>query len=337
MAKVTGPVLSINAQGKLASTVIFTDNKGSKRVKKYTVPENPQSTDQQIQRNYLKEAVLAWKTDGYTQFDIEAWKLYASIQKKTLSGYNLFLRKRIDAAKVEITWWKLTNCIIEDITSVSCNVYVDASTNMQDRLYLGTSKYSMLRECPGIFDGEKYKFSVANLEELTRYYFNVHYMYDERAQRTGIYQFKTIKYAPSALSIGNQAIDRFDSIGGEITLVDSYNPANKTGIITKIEIFAPYGSTGVRVAGFYVVSGNFLSTRNYVVIGDIPSGYSSYDVQLEIQEGDFIGIYTGAGDIDTDNSGVGRWVAVDDQIPCTNKEFFWGSGDTISLHGTGPV
>ena len=337
MAKIKGPLFSIKGSGKIAESIIYSENKGIKTAKRYEVPVNPKSDDQKVQRDFMANAVLAWKTDGYTVADIEAWNVYAKIQKGFLSGYNLFLRNRINAEKAGITWHKLTNCIIEDITGVSCSVYVDASSNQMDRLYIGTSKARMVSEHTGFFEGDRYKYSVTNLSPLTRYYFNVHNLYEEKAQRTGIYSVKTIAYVPSPLSVGNFAIDRWDMIGGGVTMVDKFNPANKNGTITKVAIYCPFGIPGVKVASFFVVEGNFLSTRNYELIGAVPSGYSEHEVSIGIQEGDFIGLYCGAGDIDTDDTGLGRWAQTGDKIPCTNQEFFYSAGATISLYGSGPA
>jgi len=283
----------------------------------------------------MKNAVLAWKTDGYSDLDIEAWGVYASIQKKILSGYNLFLRHRINAAKAGVNWHKLTNCIIEDITHVSCNVYINVDSNWMDRLYSGTSKYSMLKETQGTFDGTRYKFSVTGLEKLTRYYFNIHNLYEEKGQRTGIYSFKTIDYTPPPVDIGNEAIDRFDQIGGGLTMADKYNPANKSGTITKVEVFWPGPTSNLKVAIFFQVSGNFLSTRSWVNLPSVPSGHSEHEVNLPVQAGDFIGCYIGARDIDTDSTGVGVWMKGGDSVPCTNVEFGFSNGTALSLKGTG--
>jgi hypothetical protein len=327
----------MEGSGKLGKTIIYSKNKGIKTAKGYKVPYNPDSDDQKDQRGFMANAVLAWKTDGYTVLDIEAWNLFASIQKKNLSGYNMFLRERINAEKNEKAWTVLTNCIIEDVTGVGCKVYVDVIGFMAHRLYLGTSKLSMLKEFEGTFEEGHYKFSVAGLENLKRYYFYVKYPWADDVSRTGIYSFKTIETVGYPLEMGNEAVDRIDNSGGEITLVDKYRPANKDGTITKIEIYCRSGILDAKVAGFFVVEGNFLSTRNYITLEDIPEGFSSHDVELVVKEGDYIGIYTGSRDIDVDNTGVGRWAAGGDQIPCTNKEFFYSEDGAVSVHGYGIV
>lgn len=46
MAKVTGPLMSMTASGKLADTIVFFSWKGIATVRQWLVPANPQSADQ---------------------------------------------------------------------------------------------------------------------------------------------------------------------------------------------------------------------------------------------------------------------------------------------------
>jgi len=50
MAKVTGPIHSDSASGKLADAMVFATWKGVKYVRQYVIPANPQSSDQGDQR-----------------------------------------------------------------------------------------------------------------------------------------------------------------------------------------------------------------------------------------------------------------------------------------------
>lgn len=170
MAKVKGGLFSLGAEGKIAGKTIHRKLKGIKTAKKYVIPGNPKTEDQKTQRDYLKDAVLGWKTDGYYEQDITAWCLYASIQKKILSGYNVFLRERINADKDDKTWTKLTNCIISDITGVGCKVVINVASDMTGKLFIGTSKVLMNREVSGVFNTDHYTFTVTGLLPETRYY-----------------------------------------------------------------------------------------------------------------------------------------------------------------------
>jgi len=142
------------------------------------------------------------------------------------------------------------------------------------------------------------------------------------------------------IDTGSAAIDTGSSQIGGTTWVLKDNPADGTGRITLIEIWADTDLTGVQIATFYVVSGNNLSTRDTQNIGNITGGSKQIvGVDLDIVEGDFIGIYWTSidEDIDCSTSGYpGLWHLIGDQIPCTNATFgtayiTW----TLSFYGTG--
>ena len=53
MAKVTGPLMSMSASGKLADAIVFFTWKGRNVVRQYLIPSNPQSTAQGDQRIFM--------------------------------------------------------------------------------------------------------------------------------------------------------------------------------------------------------------------------------------------------------------------------------------------
>lgn len=59
MAKVTGPLMSMDASGAFAGTLVFTRWKGRPVVRQLVIPSNPRSTDQAIQRNILRVTAAA--------------------------------------------------------------------------------------------------------------------------------------------------------------------------------------------------------------------------------------------------------------------------------------
>ncbi|GAI59149.1 unnamed protein product, partial [marine sediment metagenome] len=139
-------------------------------VKEYTIPVNPKTDDQKKQRNYLKEAVLAWQTDGYTKLDIEAWKVYASTQKKILSGYNVFLRERINTAKEDKTWTPLTDGKVFDFGDTWAYPEIKIIDDKLGKLYIGTSKVAMYKEYDSVYYPGFYSFSLWDLIPGTKYY-----------------------------------------------------------------------------------------------------------------------------------------------------------------------
>jgi len=62
----------------------------------------------------------------------------------------------------------------------------------------------------------------------------------------------------------------------------------------------------------------------------------TFAVDLDVEVGDYLGIYYTDGSIERDTSGfAGMWYASTDQIPCTDFTFSTSSGSAISLYGTG--
>jgi len=138
------------------------------------------------------------------------------------------------------------------------------------------------------------------------------------------------------IDIGSAAIDRGETLVSGYTLIEKNNPANASGIITSVEIWANATLINCEVATFYVESGNYLSTRDYEYIGSVTSGAKrTFTVDLDVEAGDYIGLYYSDGSLDGDAFGDGRWYIAADVIPCDNQVFSFIAGKTQSLYGTG--
>ena len=144
----------------------------------------------------------------------------------------------------------------------------------------------------------------------------------------------------SAIDIGSVAIDRaLYWASGHTNRIVKGNPANASGKITLIEIYAHSAMTGVEVATFYQVSANVFSTRANATIGNISAGYSQHAVNLDVETGDYLGMHYTSGEMEITGIGqgeVGVWRLNDaDAIPCTNTTFELVDDCTMSLYGTG--
>jgi len=139
--------------------------------------------------------------------------------------------------------------------------------------------------------------------------------------------------------IGASAINRATSLSDN-TIINN-NSANLSGKITSVEIWSFSNLTNCEVAIFYKPDPagfpNNFTTRDSVAIGAVTSGAKrTFAVNLNVQIGDYIGIYYTAGDIEADNAGCnGIWVKSGDNIPCTNVTFTGYSTFAISLYGNG--
>lgn len=87
MAKVTGPLFSLDASGKFADSLVFMKWKGINTVRQYTKPANINTIKQQAVKKAFAAASAMYKT--LFGPDKEAWKLRASGQP--MSGYNAFM------------------------------------------------------------------------------------------------------------------------------------------------------------------------------------------------------------------------------------------------------
>jgi len=323
--------------GTIDKKLIYRKRKGINDVKKYTKTVNPDLPGQLIQKEYFKEAIEAWKIDGYSKKDIEAWNLYARTLKKSFSGFNMFARFKINADIEEKTWEKLTNCIIYNVTGVGFKVDININSDLSGKLYIGSSKFSMIREITGVFSVNKYTFEVNELLQETKYYFFIKNTAAGKNGRTGIYSKKTTKIIPIEIDIGSPAIDRASGITAGYTLINEDNPANESGKIYKIEIWSLDDLYNVEIATFYEVSEKYFSTRDNVFIGTVEKGAKrTFQVVLNVVEGDYIGAYVPTGRIKRDTEGyAGLWYREGDMIPCVEERFFILEGDTISLFGVG--
>ena len=141
------------------------------------------------------------------------------------------------------------------------------------------------------------------------------------------------------IDIGCSAANRASTFPAEYTGVNKGNPANLSGTITSIEIWANTTLSNCEVATFFVVSGNNLSTRDTHTIGSVTAGSKQTfsGLSITVEAGDYLGIYFTAGTLEAAGSGgedIWRY-AYGDQIPCTDVTFVVEGGDVISLYGTG--
>jgi len=155
---------------------------------------------------------------------------------------------------------------------------------------------------------------------------------------------QTFTQSAPYIDMGADAINRGSALTGPYTVVNQENPVKFAGTINSIEIYANVNMTGVKVAVFHVVGGNFLTARDFVTIGTVTSGSKqtftedseSNPIALNVEEGDYIGLYYSGGilerDTGTDSS---TWYINTDQTEGTNVEFGVLSGQVMSLFATG--
>ncbi len=97
MAKVIGPLQSLDASGKFANSMVFSKWKGINVVRQYVIPTYRNTDEQKAVRDIVSDASIAWKeedTVGAVEIDTAykaAYDLAAS--GSAYSGFNLFIKE----------------------------------------------------------------------------------------------------------------------------------------------------------------------------------------------------------------------------------------------------
>ena len=138
--------------------------------------------------------------------------------------------------------------------------------------------------------------------------------------------------------IGALAIDR--PTGGYdpgYTDINLTNPANMSGTITSVDIYAVSILYNFIVGIFYLVSGTTYKCRSIYSIGTVSAGLNTYPVSLIVRYGDYIGHYYEGGKIEASTSeegGIydteGNYVQVDSEH---SYELY--AGHATSCYGKG--
>ena len=166
MAKLTAPLMSFNARGKLASSLVFMGWKGLKTVRQYVTPANPRSADQVIQRNIFTQAVLAWRSYFAGPSAPAAWDVAASVDPKPLSGFNLFMASGIallrignDHAIDSNTFADVGKSVRTDVINIQDGVPSDEAGDFS--LLVGTKPASLLPDAIATISAGELDFTVS--------------------------------------------------------------------------------------------------------------------------------------------------------------------------------
>lgn len=93
MAKVTGPLFSLDARNSLGKAIVYSIWKGVNYVRRHVVPENPKTDDQIVIRTVLADGSIKWKDGTIIDADKLLWNVFA--QGKPFSGFNAFMKAYI--------------------------------------------------------------------------------------------------------------------------------------------------------------------------------------------------------------------------------------------------
>lgn len=149
----------------------------------------------------------------------------------------------------------------------------------------------------------------------------------DRIEKYALYDYyDVIDVVASGEKVGNDAINRDGTDTGYYTEILEQNPATVSGKITSVEIWAHSTMTGVIVATFTKVNGNTFTARDSQAIGTVIAGAKrTFEVDLDMEEGDYLGIYWEDGELEADlSSGLGAWLLEGDYTSCIETVFdYW--------------
>jgi len=95
VAKTVAPLLSFDAAGQIAKTQVYATWKGRPYVRRYVVPANPNTAEQQLTRNTFKFLNDLWKY--FPQAAAAAWTLYGDNNR--ITNRNAWLKANISTLR----------------------------------------------------------------------------------------------------------------------------------------------------------------------------------------------------------------------------------------------
>ncbi len=145
MAKLTGPLFSFGARGKLGGALVYGAWKGLNVVRTYVVPANPNSAGQQTQRGYLGNGVTDWHGIGLIPLDVTAWDRHAATRPSAMSGFNSFIKDHVDLQVGGDTPEMGFNATVVDDADDTFTMTIDeGGTAVSVNLQWGTSPTSLI-------------------------------------------------------------------------------------------------------------------------------------------------------------------------------------------------
>lgn len=171
MAKVSGPLMSMDASGTLGKAITFSKWKGVPVVRQYVVPANPNTIAQQAVRNSFTAASDAFKALDATN----KAALNRSASGMAMSGYNYLMKVICNALKSGLNWMAIS---ITGTASTNNSITVSLAAGVTKKVMVeyGTK--------PGVYtasfteadvpaNGDARNVVINGLLALTTYYFRV--------------------------------------------------------------------------------------------------------------------------------------------------------------------
>ncbi len=155
MAKLKGPLFSLQAAGQIAKTLVYFPWKGLNVAREYVVPANPKTALQTTQRGYLTDAValvhtaMADATNPLASIDQVAYSTLASAKGRIITWFNQAVKLFLDVIRAANV-----PCVYSDMTfttktagAIDLILYLNEGTPsslVAGKFYFGSTKTNLI-------------------------------------------------------------------------------------------------------------------------------------------------------------------------------------------------
>jgi hypothetical protein len=198
MAKLKAPLLSFDARGKLADTLVFSSWKGIATARQYVVPANPNTTLQQGVRAYMTAIVALIHTVEtqtlvpLTQLDKDAYNLRGTLGGNPMTWFNVicrdyFMREAFGKAGAVFSSG-ITTPGVDKLDVVIDGVELGSANAITAGVfYYGTSKSNLIQTHAATVAAKHYSAELDNCITGIKYYWKfVATVHADFAAATGI-------------------------------------------------------------------------------------------------------------------------------------------------------
>lgn len=172
MAKLTMPLLSIQARGQIGKTAVFFPWKGINCARMYVIPANPNTADQQAQRTKMENAVDAFHAGTLTATDLTNWRNLAAIAPTPRTYFNSFVEKHIKAAIAGEGWLTLRDDLTAAGGAGEIDFSIKTTTGKTIKVRYGTSPSYMPNTSAALSEAAgTYTITVSSLSTGAKYFY----------------------------------------------------------------------------------------------------------------------------------------------------------------------
>ena len=178
MAKVTAPLMSFGARGKIAGSLVFFPWKGINAVRQYVIPTNPKTGRQITQRGYFQDAVdhihaAQSQADDYLDADdIVANALWGSTYPNPRTWFNQIVKYHLDVKVAGKNPAIYRNGTLDNsvATELGVSIFRSYSEGASGKFYYGISKTALIHSEAAAAVGERWTATITGLTAGVKYY-----------------------------------------------------------------------------------------------------------------------------------------------------------------------